>query len=662
MRIGGADVDRDWLDTLIRTVDLDDRRTHRPTELSGGQQQRVAVARALVTRPAVVFADEPTGNLDSNASHGVLDLLRRAVDEFGQTIVMVTHDATAAATADSVLFLGDGQIVDRHEANSRRDPRPPEGPPRDRPGAARARHPQAALRAHRDRRAAGRGDDLRHLRADRPDPHGLRGPAELRLRRSRRRVKPKEVFGGGNDFGTARPIDGKLIDRVRQVPGVASAAGQLDAPGGLVIDGKYQDPGNSGFLVVTATPKPFDPTNNLEGRRPRKSGEIGMLRETADSNDLKLGDRVGIATREGVKPVTVVGIYDLGGVSSLGDTGIVVGAAPDVQRWFDREGRGHLDRRVGAGGRVPRGAGPAHPAGHAPRAGRRQTGRDSAEETADEINSSIGGFLTPALLTFAGAALLVGAFIIFNTFSITVAERRASSRCCARSARPAARSWARWPARHSLSASHRLGPGHRTRAAVRAACSRPVRRVRARHPAARAELATRTIVIALLVGIGVTMLAALAPAPGDASAPVAALPRASRPGPQLPPPARPDRGHRAARAGPALIVRGLFGSGPATSRLLVDGRRRRPPVHRRGAQRPLVRAARWPRRRLAGPAAVQGAGAARARERDAQPRPHRDHRGGADGRPRARRLRRGVRQRPEDVVRPQSTRLVKPPT
>jgi putative ABC transport system ATP-binding protein len=115
VRIGGGDPDAEWLDTLIRTVDLDDRRTHRPSELSGGQQQRVAVARALVTRPAVVFADEPTGNLDSSSSHDVLDLLRRAVDEFGQTIVMVTHDATAAATADSVLFLADGLIVDRHE-------------------------------------------------------------------------------------------------------------------------------------------------------------------------------------------------------------------------------------------------------------------------------------------------------------------------------------------------------------------------------------------------------------------------------------------------------------------------------------------------------------------------------------------------------------------
>ena len=91
---------------------LEHRRDHRPSELSGGEQQRVAVARALITRPAVVFADEPTGNLDSEASREILDLLRHAVDEFGQTIAMVTHDAGAAAIGDRVLFLADGKVVD----------------------------------------------------------------------------------------------------------------------------------------------------------------------------------------------------------------------------------------------------------------------------------------------------------------------------------------------------------------------------------------------------------------------------------------------------------------------------------------------------------------------------------------------------------------------
>jgi len=114
VRIAGERADPVWLETLIEATRLGDRRSHRPSELSGGQQQRVAVARALITRPAVIFADEPTGNLDSASGRDVLDLLRRAVDEFGQTIVMVTHDATAAAVADRVLFLADGRVVDEH--------------------------------------------------------------------------------------------------------------------------------------------------------------------------------------------------------------------------------------------------------------------------------------------------------------------------------------------------------------------------------------------------------------------------------------------------------------------------------------------------------------------------------------------------------------------
>jgi putative ABC transport system ATP-binding protein len=111
LSIAGRKPDREWVEQLIRTVGLEDRRTHRPSELSGGQQQRVAVARALVSKPAVVFADEPTGNLDSKASTGVLELLRRAVDEFGQTVIMVTHDPAAATHADRLITLRDGKLV-----------------------------------------------------------------------------------------------------------------------------------------------------------------------------------------------------------------------------------------------------------------------------------------------------------------------------------------------------------------------------------------------------------------------------------------------------------------------------------------------------------------------------------------------------------------------
>jgi putative ABC transport system ATP-binding protein len=100
------------MDTVVSTVGLADRLDHRPSELSGGQQQRVACARALVSRPTIVFADEPTGNLDSRSGAEVLGFLRRSVDEFGQTVVMVTHDAAAASWSDRVLFLADGRIVD----------------------------------------------------------------------------------------------------------------------------------------------------------------------------------------------------------------------------------------------------------------------------------------------------------------------------------------------------------------------------------------------------------------------------------------------------------------------------------------------------------------------------------------------------------------------
>jgi putative ABC transport system ATP-binding protein len=112
LSLAGRKADKGWFDRVIDTVGLGDRLKHRPAELSGGQQQRVAVARALASRPEVIFADEPTGNLDSRSGTEILDFMRAAVDDMGQTIVMVTHDPSAAAHADEVVFLADGRIVD----------------------------------------------------------------------------------------------------------------------------------------------------------------------------------------------------------------------------------------------------------------------------------------------------------------------------------------------------------------------------------------------------------------------------------------------------------------------------------------------------------------------------------------------------------------------
>jgi putative ABC transport system ATP-binding protein len=117
LSIAGTKPEQRWLEELLQRTGLRDRRTHRPSELSGGQQQRVAIARSLVTRPTILFADEPTGNLDSKTSGEILELLRESVNEYGQTTVMVTHEARAAAIADRVLFLADGLIV-RELANA----------------------------------------------------------------------------------------------------------------------------------------------------------------------------------------------------------------------------------------------------------------------------------------------------------------------------------------------------------------------------------------------------------------------------------------------------------------------------------------------------------------------------------------------------------------
>ncbi|HJU80483.1 MAG TPA: ABC transporter ATP-binding protein [Acidimicrobiia bacterium] len=112
LSLAGRQPDRDWLEVVISTLHLGDRLDHRPSQLSGGQQQRVAAARALITRPDLIFADEPSGNLDSRSGAQLLDFLRKAVDDFSQTIVLVTHDPNAAAQADRIVFLADGQVID----------------------------------------------------------------------------------------------------------------------------------------------------------------------------------------------------------------------------------------------------------------------------------------------------------------------------------------------------------------------------------------------------------------------------------------------------------------------------------------------------------------------------------------------------------------------
>ena len=378
----------------------------------------------------------------------------------------------------------------------------------------------------------------------------------------------KEAFD--TQFGSVRPLPESLVANVRGVDGVATAAGELEENGGLVIDGKLVDSGGGpGLIINSSSPEPFSSAADVEGELPSRSGQVGVIRDTADEHDLEVGDRVGIATRTGTQQVTVSAIFELGDVSSLGGTDVVLAPLPDVQRWFDREGEvtsiavaaddgvapEQLVQRIRAA--VPQGDVEI------------KTGSESARDTANEINDEIGGFLTPALLAFAGASLLVGAFIIFNTFSITVAERTrefALLRTLGATRRQILATVAAEALVIGVIASALgllLGVGFaRLLNALFESAGFGL-------PTAGVSVATRTIVVSLIVGVVVTLISALSPAlRATRVAPVAALRSAGEPIPARRKRYAPFVAGAVVVIGLLLLAVGLFGSGPASGRLL----------------------------------------------------------------------------------------------
>ena len=378
-------------------------------------------------------------------------------------------------------------------------------------------------------------------------------------------LSPKDAFT--SQFSLPQPLKEKLVERVRQVPGVAKAQGALWAPGGLVIDGELEKSTGGGGTIVTATlDEPFRAENVVHGRLPESSGEVALIRATAEKHDLGPGDRIGIATRRGVVPVKVVGSYEFGS-SDVGGTDVVSAPLDDIQAWFDRGGEvTSID--VAADDGVT----PAQLVGRiesvVPQRVQVRTGAAAAEETAADINDQIGGFLKPALLAFAGAALLVGAFIIFNTFTITVAERTrefAMLRTLGATRRQILGAVSLEALAIGVTASL-LGLGLGLLFAKGTA--QLFEAVGFGIPTSGLALAPRTIAVSLLVGVGVTQLAAVVPAR-----------RATR----VPPIAALQRGDQAvstrhrrwtpwvaslvALLGVGMLVAGLFAGGPATSRL-----------------------------------------------------------------------------------------------
>ena len=289
LKLAGRDADPERKRLLIDAVGLGDRLDHRPSELSGGQQQRVAIARALLSKPAIVFADEPTGNLDSKASGEVLEVLRRAVDEFGQTVAMVTHDAEAAATADRVVVLVDGRIV------------------RDEAAAERRAGPRADATARLMGAVALRNLGARKLRTALTSLAivlGVMMVAGTYILTDTIDRSFDQIFTESNegvdavvtstevietDDGTLPPFDASVLRQVNKTEGVAEASGGIADPQVSIIGSDGEPLGGNGApaLGFSTTSERFDPLTYVEGpprkrRRDRDRQGLGRVRGIRD--------------------------------------------------------------------------------------------------------------------------------------------------------------------------------------------------------------------------------------------------------------------------------------------------------------------------------------------------------------------------------------------
>jgi len=381
-------------------------------------------------------------------------------------------------------------------------------------------------------------------------------------------ISPEESFR--NDLAAAAPdtFDATLLERVRDVSGVRQAVGQLQEQGSLVVGGKAVDSGFAPALVISSVGEPFNPMRLTDGRLPERPGEVTIDRQLAEDEDVKIGRRVGLSTRTGVQPVVVSGIAEYGDATSIGGATLVIPLLSDVQRWFDSRRRVSSILVEAQPGVEPI-ALAARLQETVPRGLQVETGEQRAAAAADETADSIGGFLTPALLALSGAALLVGAFIIFNTFSITVAQRTrefALLRALGTTRRQLLIAVAAEALIVGIVASLLglvLGLG------FAALLGTLFDAAGFGIPSGGLALAPRTVVVALVVGVVVTLLAALAPAlRATRVAPVAALqegagapPRRSR--------SAPWTAAGVSLLGLLLLLQGLFGGGPAVSRLGV---------------------------------------------------------------------------------------------
>ena len=410
---------------MIEIVGLGDRLTHRPSELSGGQQQRVAVARALASRPAVVFADEPTGNLDSKSGQDVLALLRRSVDEFGQTVVMVTHDPGAASVADRLLLLGDGRVEHDGEAGlDGRRHRPDEEPRRMRKVTLRglfARRMRLALTLL----AVALGVSL--IVATYVFTDTINGSFDNIFEESYKgtdvAITPKEEIEV-EDGTTLLTIPRSVLQTVRANPDVEVAEGAVfDVGTVLGKDGERIGAGGAPNFIARspATPR-FDGVDRGRGPLPadrRRGGRSTVAAKKKE--DFELGDPLTVQGAAPRKDYTHRRLHEA--------------RRRRLVRRRDRRRPDPAPRRCGCSARTAttRSRSPpsraSRPSGSSPRCAAScrppstcAPARSRATPTRTTSREDLG-FLQTFLLVFGFVSLFVGAFIIFNSFSITVAQR-----------------------------------------------------------------------------------------------------------------------------------------------------------------------------------------------------------------------------------------------
>ena len=514
--LAGKKVDQEWFDYLVAQLGIADRLTHRPTELSGGQQQRCACARALINRPDLIFADEPTGNLDSNSSAEMLSFLRRSVTEFGQSIVMVTHDPRGASYADRVVFLADGKVVDELA-----DPTP-----------------DSVLERIRTMGALTCGGSP--SRVCWPTSSGWSSPALAIVlgvtfiagtfvltdtlhntfdnlfgniyQNIDFQVRGVAQFGSGGT-ATRNPVPESLVATVQAVPGVEAANGSVTGYAQYIPpDGKAVTTGGAPTLGVEFDPNPqISALHITQGKAPTTAHEVAMDLGTAQKHHFKVGQKVRILLRGPTRTFTISGLMRFGTANNLarGHAGRLrradrAGAPGSAWAKFDNI---NIVSAPGADkATVQRAIARVLPHGVEV-----VTGQTVINEQSSAVGQALGIFDT-ALLVFGFIALFVGGFTILNTFSITVGQRTrelALLRIVGASRRQVFRSVLGEAVIVGLVASL-IGLGLGVLAAL--GLEKLLSAFGVTLPSGPLVFQARTVIVCLIVGVGVTLVAAISPA------------------------------------------------------------------------------------------------------------------------------------------------------